>query len=46
MVPGQAPIVGQPRKLESLGISFDVQALPVEVPRASISTDYSSPARS
>lgn len=36
--PGQAPKVGQARKLA--GIPFDVQPMPVEVPRHMISNDY------
>jgi hypothetical protein len=40
MEPGQAPKVGQARKLA--GIPFDVQPMPVEVPRHMISSDYAS----
>ena len=40
MAPGQAPIVGQPKTM--VGVTFDVQPLPVEVPRASISADYTA----
>ena len=36
--PGKPPKVGQARKLG--GIPFDVQPVPVEVPRRSISSDY------
>ena len=36
--PGKQPQVGQAKKLG--GIPFDVQPLPVEVPRRAISTDY------
>jgi hypothetical protein len=36
--PGKAPQVGQPKKLGP--IPFDVQPMPVEVPRRAISVDY------
>jgi hypothetical protein len=36
--PGQPPQVGKPKKLAS--IPFDVQPVPVEVPKRSISADY------
>jgi hypothetical protein len=36
--PGNAAQVGKPKKLG--GIPFDVQPIPVEVPRRSISSDY------
>jgi len=38
VVPGQAPSVGKPKKL--IGIAFDLQPMPVEVPRRSLSSDY------
>jgi hypothetical protein len=36
--PGKPPQVGQAKKLA--GIPFDVQPVPVEVPRRMISSDY------
>ena len=38
IAPGQAPQVGKPKT--EAGIPFDVQPLPVEVPRRSIAADY------
>jgi hypothetical protein len=40
--PGKPPQVGKARKLG--GIPFDVQPMPVEVPRRAISSDYGRPA--
>ncbi len=43
IVPGQAPVVGGPKKMDSIGAKFDVQPMPVEVPKATISAAYMSP---
>ena len=40
IVAGKSPSVGKPKKLG--GIPFDMQPMPVEVPRRAISTDYAS----
>jgi hypothetical protein len=40
VVAGKSPKVGKPKKLG--GIPFDMQPMPVEVPRRAISTDYAS----
>ncbi len=38
VAPGETPQVGKPKS--EAGIPFDVQPLPVEVPRRSIGADY------
>ena len=38
VTPGSAPQVGKPKKF--IGIPFDLQPIPVEVPRRSLSSDY------
>ncbi|HEX4132631.1 MAG TPA: hypothetical protein VHZ24_21540 [Pirellulales bacterium] len=45
IVPGQAPVVGQQKKMDSVGIKFDLQPMPVEVPKHTISGDYLSAGR-
>ncbi len=42
IVPGQAPQIGAPKKMDSVGVKFDIQPMPVEVPKHTISGDYMS----
>ncbi|HEX3871582.1 MAG TPA: hypothetical protein VHV77_14160, partial [Pirellulales bacterium] len=45
LAPGQAPVVGNAKEMASIKAKFDVQPMPVEVPKATISAAYMSVAR-
>ncbi|MBS0211155.1 MAG: hypothetical protein JSS27_19595 [Planctomycetes bacterium] len=38
--PGQPLNVGKPKRMESIGVNFDIQPMPVEVPKRTIAADY------